>query len=226
MLPAATPANDATPSLWRRLLAAERTRLWQPPADDERCVWLGGESARVAGETGTLELSVVDGQSLGGDLSCAVEAWPLRDDSVDRVVLQHVLERVADAEIVLDEAVRVLKPERSLLILVVAAYGWTRFRLRWSASGAPPLTAMPVTPLRLALEQRDCVDLRISRVDFDGRESVRTVLPVRPWSGLCLIEARKRRELPNVRPLAARRRREALAQGWIARPTSRNGLAA
>lgn len=226
MRSAANPPPDAPASLWQRLLAAERARLWTPAADDERGVWMTASGSPPDSTQGVLELTLADPRSLHGGLHFAADAWPLRDDSVDRVVLQHALERVADPESLLDEALRVLKPERSLMILMVAAFGWTRFRLRWSGSGAPELAATTLSAMREALEQRDCVDLRCSRIEFDGRDGIQTRSPARPWSGLCLIEARKRRELPNVRALSSRRRKAAPAAGWIARPTSRNGLAA
>lgn len=226
MRSAATPPSFAPASLWLRLHAAERARLWIPAAADERMVWMAGAGPMADSTDGVLELGLSNAQSIAGGLRCAAEGWPLRDDSVDRVVLQHVLERVATPELLLDEALRVLKPERSVIILFVAAFGWTRFRLRWPGSGAPSLAATTLSGLRESLLQRDCVDLQCSRITFDGGNAIQTRVPARPWSGLCMIEARKRRELPNVRPLGARRRDSAPASGWIARPTSRNGLAA
>lgn len=226
MVSQSVPADAATPTWWRRMLAAEREALLGGSPADERMLWLSVAGAvsepRAAG---VLDL-VVHGERLGGDLQAASSEWPLRDDSFDRVVLQHALEAADDAQSLLDEALRVLKPERGIAVLAVGAMGWTRLKLHFADCGAPPLRVQPLRALLDALVQRGCVDLRVSRVDFDGSAQARVSAPARLWSGLCLVEARKRRELPNVRPLRARGRSPAAVSGWVARPTSRSGLAA
>ena len=216
---------DASPRWWPRLQAAERRALIGTPAADERELWIAAQPAETVPRSGVLDL-VADVRQLQGDFRAAVDRWPLREDSIDRVVLQHALEVVGDAEALLDEALRVLKPERSIVLVIVGALGWTRCRLHFGDSGAPILRLHSTRTLLEALAARGCVDLRVSRIDFDGRDDARVAAPARMWSGLCVIEARKRRELPNVRHLRARSRVVAPASGWIARPTPRSGLAA
>jgi SAM-dependent methyltransferase len=195
------------------------------PADDERELWMSCAGSGPVTARGVLELQA-SGNLLHGDLRGEAAQWPLREDCIDRIVLQHAVEVVDDADALLDEALRVLKPERSILLLTVGSLGWTRCRLHFGASGAPGLRVHSTRTLLEALAARGCVDLRVSRVDFNGRDDARVMAPARMWSGLCLIEARKRRELPNVRRLRPRLRVAAPASGWIARPTSRTGLAA
>lgn len=226
MVPHSTPAVALPASWWQRLLAAERQTLATAVVADERELWLSVAGAPAAVPTaGVLEL-VQSGQLLEGDVRAACAQWPLRDDSIDRVVLQHVLEAGGDVDELLDEAIRVLKPERSIALFAIGALGWTRCKLHFAATGAPQLRVRSTRTLLEALATRGCVDLRVSRVDFDGDAEARVTAPARIWSGLCLIEARKRRELPNVRQLRARGRAQVPVSGWVARPTSRNGLAA
>jgi SAM-dependent methyltransferase len=217
--------NDALQPWWLRLLLAERRALEALPAHDERELWLAPAGSLAYRQTGTLDLRAT-ALSLDGDLRADNATWPLREDSIDRVVLQHVLEVATDADAVLDEALRVLKPERRVLVLALGALGWTRCRLKFSGSGAPALRVHSTRTLLEALAARGCVDLRVSRVEFDGRERVQVLTPARMWSGLCLIEARKRRELPNVRRLRPRLHVPAPGGGWIARPSSCTGIAA
>jgi SAM-dependent methyltransferase len=225
MRPSADSSTVAPASWWLRLLAAERRALADAPAPDERELWLSCAVGLPVVEAGVLDLHAAP-RRLSGDLVAEPSRWPLRDDSIDRIVLQHAVEVVPDVDALLDEALRVLKPERRILLLTVGALGWTRCRAQFADSGAPALRVHGTRSLLEALAARGCVDLRVSRVDFDGRDAARVMAPARMWSGLCLIEARKRRELPNVRRLRPRLRAAAPASGWIARPTSRSGLAA
>jgi SAM-dependent methyltransferase len=225
MRPSADSSTVAPAPWWPRLLAAERRALANAPAPDERELWLSCAGGLRVVEAGVLDLQATP-LRLSGDLVAASSLWPLRDDSIDRIVLQHAVEVVPDVDALLDEALRVLKPERRILLLTVGALGWTRCRAQFADSGAPALRVHGTRSLLEALAARGCVDLRVSRVDFDGRDGARVQAPARMWSGLCLIEARKRHELPNVRRLRPRLRAATPASGWIARPTSRNGLAA
>ncbi len=226
MVPHSTPTVALPASWWQRLLAAERQSLVTGLVADERELWLSVAGAPpTVPAAGVLELAQ-RGQFLEGDLHAVCTHWPLRDDSIDRVVLQHVLEAGSVVDELLDEAIRVLKPERSIALFVVGALGWTRCKLHFGASGAPPLRVRSTRVLLEALAARGCVDLRVSRVDFDGGAEAHVAAPARIWSGLCLIEARKRRELPNVRQLRARGRAPTPVSGWVARPISRSGLAA
>ncbi|MBK7043467.1 MAG: methyltransferase domain-containing protein [Rhodanobacteraceae bacterium] len=222
--PTETPI-DEPPRWWPRLLNAERRALASTPATDEREVWISSLAvANDARTTGLLDLC--SGQRhFDGDLRAECGLWPLRDDSVDRVVLQHVLEVVDDVDALLDESLRVLKPERNIAMIVVGAWGWTRCRLQFGDSGAP---ALRMHSTRLLLETLAARGASICAFHASSlmAECCARLRAGKKWSSLCLIEARKRRELPNVRQLRARRRVVAPTSGWIARPTSRNGLAA
>ncbi|MBK6728493.1 MAG: methyltransferase domain-containing protein [Xanthomonadales bacterium] len=221
-----TPAVAVPASWWQRLLVAERQTLAAGLVDDEREIWLAVDGAAAFEPAPGVLALAQRGRHLEGDLRAIESQWPLRDDSIDRVVLQHVLEAGGRIEELLDESIRVLKPERGIALFVVGALGWTRCKLRFGDCGAPPLRVRSTRALLEALAVRGCVDLRVSQVDFDGLAEVRIAAPARIWSGLCLIEARKRRELPNVRQLRARSRAATPVSGWVARPTSRSGLAA
>lgn len=219
------PTQDAMP-WWARLLGAERRALAGRADGEEREAWV-----RCAGPIANLPPHLLDLQlgddELSGDLRAAKDRWPIRDDSLDRIVLQHALEVSSDLEGLLDEALRVLKPEREIVLLTVGALSWVRCRLRFADCGAPADLRVHTTGLiQSALAARGCVDLRVSEIDFDGSDSVRVAGAVRMWSGLCLIEARKRHELPNVRRLRPRSRLAERPPGWVVRPSSRLGVAA
>ncbi len=82
---------------------------------------------------------------LNGDLVAAPSLWPLRDDSIDRIVLQHAVEVVPDVDALLDEALRVLKPERRILLLTVGALGLTQASAPLAASKSSSLVLVPHT---------------------------------------------------------------------------------
>ncbi len=216
MVPHSTPAVALPASWWQRLLAAERQTLATAVVADER----QSSGSRSPVRRQPCPLQGCWSWSRAGDCWRAVCAacaqWPLLDDSIDRVVLQHVLEAGGDVDELLDEAIRVLKPERSIALFAIGALGWTRCKLHFAATGAPQLRVRSTRTLLEALATRGCVDLRVSRVDFDGDAEARVTAPARIWSGLCLIEARKRREPPNVRQLRGACRAQVPVSSWVA----------
>jgi len=213
-------------SWWQRLLTAERTEVCARTGIEDRTVWVAALPAPLTTPGDALELFMRGDRLVDGSLRAEIGAWPLRDDSVDRIVLQHVVELAADADALLDEALRVLKPERSIVLLVVGAWSVTRFRTRWFDTGAPRLHVPGLRDLCDALSARDCVDLRVSRIVFRDGSPARIAGGAQPWSGLLMIEARKRRELPNLRRTGVRQRVTRARAGWVARPSSRAGIAA
>lgn len=217
-------SGPQTDSWWQRLLAAERAEVSARTGVEDRTVWLAAVPSTKSGDE--LELYLRGDRQVDGALRAEAGAWPLRDDSVDRIVLQHVVEMAADADALLDEAMRVLKPERSIVLLVVGAWSFTRFKTRWLDTGAPRLQVPALRDLCDALSTRDCVDLRVSRIAFQDGAQARITVGARPWSGLLMIEARKRRELPNSRRAVVRQRVTRARAGWVARPSSRSGNAA
>jgi len=227
MRPGNVESTQSPASWWQRLLSAERRALCPQLAADERGIWIAANAvARDIDTPGMLDLVVGGGRKLSGDLHAEASNWPLRDDSVDHVLLQHAFEVAAERDALLDEAVRVLKPEREIRLLFIGAWSWTRCRLQFRDSGAPPMFTPSSQHLLDALVQRGCADVRMSRVEFDGESTAVIGAPPRFWSGVCLVEARKRHELPNVRRLRARAPVVATQPGWAAHPTSRSGLAA
>ena len=227
MPPSSVAAEDPPASWWRRLLAAERRALCPELAADERGVWVApADATRTAPVSGMLDLLIDGPRGIAGDLRAEAGGWPLRDDSVDHVMLQHAFEVSEDRDALLDEALRVLKPERDIQLLVIGAWSWTRCRLQFRDSGAPPMFVPSSQHLLDGLSQRGCAELRVSRIEFDGAATAVVGAPPRFWSGVCLIQARKRHELPNVRRLGARSRVIDAQPGWVAHPTSRTGLAA
>jgi len=75
---------------------------------------------------------------------CAENAWPLPNDSIDRLVLLHGLETSENPSAVLDEAARVLTPEGRLLLIVPNRAGmWSR------AEGTPFGFGRPYTAAQL-----------------------------------------------------------------------------
>ncbi len=213
-------------SWWQRLLAAERAALCVPAGTEDRTLWMAAVPAPPMASGDALELFLHGDRLVDGALRAEIGAWPLRDDSVDRIVLQHVVEVAADADALLDEALRVLKPERSIVLLVVGAWSVTRFKMRCFDTGAPRLQVPGLRDLCGALNARDCVDVCVSRIAFRDGAPVRIASGARPWSGLLMIEARKRRELPNLRRSVVRQRVTRARAGWVARPSSSNGIAA
>ncbi len=70
--------------------------------------------------TGTDDFVLGDGQGM-----------PIRSNSMDFVVLSHVLTHVNDVNLLLSEVARILKPQGSLFILQSNRYGWWRFWARY-----------------------------------------------------------------------------------------------
>ena len=224
---APTPANrNDGASWWQRILAAERAALLPNAAADERNLWIAAGAVNVGGVAGTLDLAIEGRMRLAGALRCASRALPLRDDSVDSVILQHALEVVDDHESLLDEALRVLKPERNIVLVVVGALSVYRLKAQWRDSGAPRLLIPHASDLQQALARRGCVEFKMSRITIDRQGRANLAPGTRFWSGLQVIEARKRTELPNVRRLGARQVVTGARNGWVARPSARKGIAA
>ena len=107
-----------------------------------------------------------------GLLACA-EALPLQADSVDAIVLPHVLELAADAHQVLREIDRCLIPEGHLIILGFNPYGWWGVRrLLFGWRGSVPWSMRFVSMPRL----KDWLSL----LGFDTVQT-RYLFPHPPW---------------------------------------------
>jgi SAM-dependent methyltransferase len=76
------------------------------------------------------------GQCVGVDLRCSTEALPFASQSLDLLVLPHVLDFAANPQAVLHEAERVLMPEGRLLI--TGFNPWSLWGLRRLQNGSHP----------------------------------------------------------------------------------------
>lgn len=171
----------------------------------------------------------------GAELHCAEDALPLAPNSIDVLVLPHVLEFAHDPRRVLREAERVLIGEGHIVLLGFnpwSCYGlWS---LLWRWQGLPPWSGRFISAARakdwLQLLGFDIIHL--SRAGFRP-PTVRAKVNRRlefverlgafgwPWFGnVYLLVGRKRVE--GVRPVQAswRARRRVLA-GSVAEPTAR-----
>ncbi len=68
----------------------------------------------------------------GGDLHCTVP-WPIANDSVGMVLVQHAAEDIVDAQALLDECARVLVPGGTLWLSVLNPF--SPYRARWWRGG-------------------------------------------------------------------------------------------
>jgi len=86
----------------------------------------------------------------GLQVVAAPECFPIATDSVDAVVLPHMLEFAHDARQVLRETERVLIPEGRLIVLGFNALSlWGAWRLVRRRQGSPPWCGRFLTPFRL-----------------------------------------------------------------------------
>ena len=224
----ASPASRAV--LWTaRLLAAERALLLAGVAADQRVLWLGPTAVeRVNSGQAVLELCPGSPRRLVGDLAQPVGDWPYLNDSLDQVVLQHLDETGQDTAALIEEALRVLRPEGSLWLFGCGRWGWPRFRLCWPGAKRRQILGA-ATPLAWSkrLIDRGCVDIVAQVLCRDADSNRLLARPLNAWSSpLILLHARKRRGA-NIQD---GRRRLLFAAPPLrvlgASPASRTGLAA
>ncbi len=223
--PSAAPA----PAWAQRLLNAEQTWMHQHLAGFERLLWispaLGDGSTRAS--PNILHV-VAHGSFLHGDLRSSSSEWPLRDDCVEAVVIQHPLEAGLRLEVLLDEAMRVLKPECSLWVLASGTASLGRFRLaRALGEGVRWPSAFRYGAFQSSMAGHGGVDIEVKSLGFDAMSGTITVLSRSlPWAPVLLVHVRKRRVANILRPRALRSISNAGVAGLPALPASRVGLAA
>ncbi len=161
------------------------------------------------------------GEALISDLSMDSRAWPLAAESLDLVVLPHVLEACSDPHACLREVERVLIPEGQVLILGLnpwSRWGW-RARQQWQAERRlMPEAALGQGPMQLG-RLRDwlrLLNLEVQRVRL--YPSVPRWWPLGrgwPWLGgaYMVLASKHVPGLKTIRP----------AKGWRQRSTT--GLA-
>ncbi|MDZ4811588.1 MAG: methyltransferase domain-containing protein [Pseudomonadota bacterium] len=231
-----TPTPDADPQAgapaapWAQtLLRAEC--LWMQPRlrQLERVLWLSPVPVAAGDQLGPDTLSVfAAGSGMEGDLRAAIAHWPLPDDCLDGVVVQHALEVGLDLDTLIAEAIRVLKPECSLWVLASGTASLSRFRLS-NAMGAGVRWPSAFRPgaFQALMSRSGCVDVECTSLAFDSRLATLGVMAhTLPWSSVVVGHARKRRSANILRPRALRSFATARLPGMPALPASRVGLAA
>jgi SAM-dependent methyltransferase len=78
------------------------------------------------------------GLSAGADIRARPTQLPIISDSIDAVLLPHILEFATDPYAIVREADRVLVGEGRLLVLGFRPWSLWGLRARWSRSGFPP----------------------------------------------------------------------------------------
>ncbi|WP_045757686.1 hypothetical protein [Xanthomonas albilineans] len=133
-----------------------------------------------------------------GDLVCRLPL-PLPSESVNAIVLQHVL--AADALALLEECERVLMPGGRLWLFALNAM--SPYRLRWRRQG---LVARPPGSWRGLLEQAGlpCVEqLRYLGPVWPTRAGTGSIASTAPLRAVCLLQAEKR-TAAGIGPIALR----------------------
>lgn len=213
------------------LLHAESQWILPRLGQTGRVLWLGPapKLPDQAQRPAWLQLTAVAGPQLSGDLRSLAEEFPLQDDVFDHVVLQHPLESGLSLSFpLLDEAIRVLKPECSLWL--IASGSFSRSRLRMAAALAPGTGS----PQRFSRSQTEAELRRMGCTDLEWMTFSATAVDgqLRPWSHwlplppVLLLRARKRRSATTLRLRGAALQGAAQLAGIPAYPATRVGLAA
>jgi hypothetical protein len=226
----ATDNSAEGPNLeWsERLLAAEL--LWMQPFAQglERMLWVAPHCSQdlLPDRNGMLVVAV-QGSCLKGDVRASINEWPILDDSLDGLVLQHPLEAGLDLDTLIAEAVRVLRPEANLWVLTTGAASVCRFRLTSALGGVRWPSAFRAGQIPTILARSGCVDIEQYSLAFDSKASTLHKTPrALPWSSVVLVHARKRRSAHILRPRLSNGLASARLAGMPALPASRVGLAA
>jgi SAM-dependent methyltransferase len=100
--------------------------------------WGSGRELLSAARTRRQTIVAVPGLSSGADILARPTHLPIIGDSVDAVLLPHVLEFAPDPYAIVREADRVLVGEGQLLVLGFRPWSLWGLRARWSRNGFPP----------------------------------------------------------------------------------------
>jgi hypothetical protein len=222
-----SPATAPAQRWGQRLLAAERDWMRKHLSGLDRTLWISPSSAFAGDVPSELQLAFKGG-ILDGDMRAPLAEWPLRDDSLDCVVIQHPLEAGVSLDPFLDEAMRVLKPECSLWLVSTGSASICRFKLaRALASGLRWPVAFRFSAFQSGMLRRGGVDMELGSFAFDyGLGELSAMSRSVPWAPVLMAHARKRRSASILRPRALRSLSSAGVSGMPALPASRVGLAA
>ena len=223
------PRQDAGNGSWsQRLLSAESSWLQQHVGMFERLLWIGplSPATPLSEQAGVLGLTASKTELLG-DLRAEIGQWPFEDDSFDGVVLQHPLEAGLHLDVLIAEAVRVLRPEAQLWLLATGAASSCRFRLASALGVVRWPVALRAGALQASLSAQGCVDVQRTSFAFDAAlGSLKSMTRALPWASVTLLRARKRRSANILRPRAMHIPAGSRLAGLPALPASRVGLAA
>jgi hypothetical protein len=118
---------------FERALAMDRIALepdgsgfWVAPWADSADEY----AARIAHPSFRAQLQNPD--YLAGPFHCAASLWPIADNALSHVVLQHVIEFAEEPEAMLAEAARCLRGHGRLLVFAMRGFSAARFTKRWS----------------------------------------------------------------------------------------------
>lgn len=222
---------DATSAASRwtaRWFADQRRMLLAGIASDQRLLWLSPVSQPVAADHAIVDLRPAVPPVLTGDLTQTAGDWPFLDDSLDQVVLQHVGETWLDPAVLIDQALRVLRPEGSLWWFGCGWLGWPRLRIAWAESErSQVVSAVAPSAWRRRLADRGCVDIVAYSLRRDAESGNLVAVAGAGWtSPWVMLHARKRRvaTILSVRRGPAFKAPPLRALGPS--PASRSGLAA
>ena len=166
------------------------------------------------------------------DAMVCADSLGVASDSVDAVLLPHVLETVSDPIAILREVDRILRPEGHIVVLGFNPVSWWGFRHRISRTGYPPETKRHIPERRMSdwlrlLNFTISYASRYYPVVQAGRSLAGQQQPViqkwRNWNafnpGYILVACTELFTLTLVRP--SPRRRTSLVGGLV-NPTTRN----
>jgi SAM-dependent methyltransferase len=100
--------------------------------------WGGGRELLSGARTRHQAIVAAPGLSSGADICGRPTQLPIISDSIDAVLLPHILEFATDPYAIVREADRVLVGEGRLLVLGFRPWSLWGVRARWSRSGFPP----------------------------------------------------------------------------------------
>jgi SAM-dependent methyltransferase len=100
--------------------------------------WGGGRELLSGARTRHQAIVAAPGLSSGADICARPTQLPIISDSIDAVLLPHILEFATDPYAIVREADRVLVGEGRLLVLGFRPWSLWGVRARWSRSGFPP----------------------------------------------------------------------------------------
>lgn len=161
-----SPLGSALVDAERRLLAPVISRVFGYHVLQLSCA---PEIDMLADCPVTHQITFAPGWRQGRQIPVAnIESLPLATDSVDAVLLHHVLDFTSDSHRLLREASRVLRPGGRLLIIgfnPVSLWGVSS-AVRWSRS-VVPWNARFISRRRLS-DWLSLLDLQVGQVDYGG----------------------------------------------------------